>query len=99
MTNEQIIFNAKQDLAKQGILAYTGREIIVKVADEDVIIKEVEEIHTYQKWKEMGFQVQKGEKSQVRIKIWKHVKNKKTDEEKMFLKDACFFTSKQVKLV
>lgn len=63
-------------------------------------------LHTYAKWKELGFQVRKGEKSQHYITIWKHVtKSKKateTDEEKpiqkskMFMQRSAFFTVEQV---
>lgn len=102
MTNAMIIMNQQQELAEAGILNYTGREIEVEMPDESVMVfKEVEEIHTYQKWKELGFQVQKGEKAVAQFTIWKHVskKNKETDkdEAKMFMKKASFFKRSQVK--
>lgn len=102
MTNQMIIMMNQVELAKEGILDYTGRTIDVKMPDDSVMsFKEVEEIHTFQKWKSMGFQVQKGEKAVAQFMIWKHVskKNKETDEDesKMFMKKASFFKRSQVK--
>ena len=55
-------------------------------------------------WKELGYQVQKGEKAKAQIIIWKFVSSKKeeSDEEpnsKMFMKKASFFTQAQVKAI
>ena len=101
MTNQMIIMQQQDELAKAGILNYTGREIEVTLPDESVIVfKEVEEIHTYARWKELGYQVQKGEKAVAQFLIWKHTsrKNKETDEEeaRMFMKKASFFKQSQV---
>lgn len=104
MTNEMIIFAEKQRLAEAGILGYTGREF--KGVDGDgneVVFKETEEIHTYNIWKEMGYQVRKGEHAITRITIWKHTAkvNEETGEEKerMFMKTAHFFSRSQVEEV
>lgn len=104
MTNQMIILQQQDELAKAGILNYTGREIEVTLPDESVIIiKEVEEIHTYARWKELNYQVQKGEKAIAQFMIWKHVsgkKKKETDEEstdRMFMKKASFFKRSQVR--
>lgn len=103
MTNQMIILQQQDELAKAGILNYTGREIEVTLPDESVaVFKEVEEIHTYSRWKELGYQVQKGEKAIAQFVIWKHVagkKKKETDEEstdRMFMKKASFFKRSQV---
>lgn len=101
MTNAMIIMNQQQELAKAGILEYTGREIEVKFDDGNTaVFKEVEEIHTYAKWKELNCQVRKGEKAIASFVIWKHTskKNKETgeDEAKMFMKKASFFKRSQV---
>lgn len=60
-------------------------------------------LHTYAKWKQLGYQVKKGEKSMHRITIWKGcTKTIKTDEDTeivsshVFMKEACFFTMAQV---
>lgn len=61
-------------------------------------------IHTYAKWRELGYQVKRGETSQHKITIWKcAVKVKHNDEDnadyessKLFMKTAAFFTVNQV---
>ena len=101
MTNAEIIFNAGQALAKQGIIGYTGNEFeAVNDQGEPVMVKEPEPIHTYAAWKDLGYQVQKGQKAIASFKIWKHTtkENKETgkNESKMFLTTAFFFKSSQV---
>ena len=106
MTNAQIIFNESQRLAKDGVLQYTGREMTYTDADgNQQVIKETEPIHTYNAWKALGFQVQKGQKAVAQFTIWKHC-NGKVDEEtgeekpgKMFMKKASFFTARQVQAI
>ena len=88
MTNEEIIFKASCDLVRAGLLDM----------DEE---NGVEEIHTYDGWKERGYQVQKGCKAVARISIWKQgTKKPKEGEEKgksfFFLKDSCFFRARDV---
>ena len=64
-------------------------------------------LHTYTKWKELGYQVKKGEKSQHHILIWKACTKKVVDTEKqteitttkMIMKVAHFFTLSQVEKV
>lgn len=104
MTNAQIIFNESQRLAAEGIIKYTGRVFKMQdMAGDEVIVKETEEIHTYNAWKDMGFQVQKGEKAVAQFVIWKYrgKVNEETNEEEgqMFMKMASFFTRKQVKAI
>lgn len=101
MTNEQIIFSAAQQLAEAGAIKYTGRVYKARDAAGQVIeLKETEEINTYNAWRALGFQVQKGQKAVARLTIWKHAT--KTDEEtgeeesKMFMKTAAFFAASQV---
>lgn len=101
MTNAQIIFNESQRLAAEGIIKYTGRVFKTQGMDgAEITVKETEAIHTYNAWKEMGFQVQKGQKAVAQFVIWKY--KGKVDEEtgeedgKMFMKKASFFTIDQV---
>lgn len=103
MTNEQIIRNAKQVLAEKGIIEYTGRVFTAKLPDGSIVeVPETEEIHTYNAWKDHGYQVQKGEKAIAQIMIWKYKAGKKNDEAdqeetaKMFMKKAHFFSRRQV---
>lgn len=60
-------------------------------------------IHTYAKWKQLGYQVKRGEKCQHRLTIWKSCTRTKTNADgeevttsKMIMKESCFFTLAQV---
>lgn len=106
MTNADIIFTQSQELMKQGILAPTGRTFTATIIngegeEEEVTVEEAEPIHTYNGWKERGYQVQKGEKAIAQFTIWKHVTKKaeiedEKDEQKMFMKKASWFKASQV---
>ena len=113
MTNQQIIFNAEQELAEQGLIKYTGRTFEMETTEgKKVTVKETEEIHTYNTWKELGYQVVKGQKAVAKITIWKHSKAKVEtvpmqdgkeveyiDHGKMFMKTAAFFSRGQVEAI
>ena len=102
MTNAQIIFIEGQKLAEAGIINYTGRVLkALNPAGEEVEVKETEQIHTYAAWKELGYQVQKGQKAVAKFPVWKYTskKNEETGEEEkahMFMKTASFFRLEQV---
>lgn len=101
MTNAEIIFNASQELAENGIINYTGKTFeAVNGNGEKVLVKETEAIHTYAAWKALGYQVQKGQKAVASFRIWKHTvkEDKETGdkENRMFMTKAFFFTSAQV---
>lgn len=86
MTNEEIIFNERIDLAAKGIIKYTGRNIRVAWHNDDgtteeKIIPEPEEIHTFEGWKARGYMVQKGQHAKAAFTIWKAAKKKQTAEE------------------
>ena len=60
-----------------------------------------EEIHTFQRWKELGFSVRKGEHAVAKFPIWKMATKKDDDgEEKAtghcFGKMSFFFSTAQV---
>lgn len=60
-----------------------------------------EEIHTFQRWKALGYSVKKGEHAVSKIPIWKMAtrKNKDGEEEetgRMFIKTSAFFSTAQV---
>lgn len=109
MTNSEIIERNKQSLAAQGILSYTGRVLEgTSVDGTPVSIPEVEAIHTFNGWKQLGFKVKKGEHAVARFTIWKYSSKWALEVEteegekravaagKMFLKESCWFTFKQV---
>ena len=60
----------------------------------------VEPVHTYAKWQELGFQVQKGQKALFKTAIYKCVEKKDADgnitSKKMFPKMSAFFGKSQV---
>ena len=111
MTNAQIIMNEAINLLENGIIKGTGRMFEAVIIDQDgnetkKLVEEPEEIHTYAKWKQLGYQVKKGEKAKASFTIWKCVAGKKEEEEsdqepdnKMFMKKAHFFTIDQVEKI
>lgn len=107
MTNAMIIMLEQEKLAAEGILTYTGKMLRgINPAGEEVEFPEVEPIHTYLKWKELGYQVKKGETAFIKFPIWKYTKKKKTETEEeaqergyCFMKVSAFFTRKQVERI
>lgn len=57
-----------------------------------------EDIHTFQKWKAMGYSVRKGEKAIAKFPIWKYTVKEKDGEEEAhtFMKMSCWFSTSQV---
>lgn len=110
MTNAEIIYNAQIELMEQGIIKGTGRMMKAIITDADgneteQLIEEPEVIHTYGGWRELGYQVKKGQKAKASFTIWKYVKPKKKDgneeepEARMFMTKASFFTIEQVEKI
>ena len=110
MTNAQIIMNESINLLENGIIKGTGRMLEALIVDKDgnetkKLVEEPEAIHTYAVWKQLGFQVRKGEKAKASFTIWKCVAGKKEEEcdeqpeNKMFMKKAHFFTIDQVEKI
>ena len=67
------------------------------------VISESEVIHTFAKWKSLGYAVKRGEKAITKLTIWKHTSkvNAETQEEEtaMFMKTAAFFSTSQVEKI
>lgn len=111
MTNNEIVFAESLKAFEKGLLKETGRKITVELQDgTKKEINELEEIHTFNGWKERGYSVKKGEKSKIKFPIWKYtakkieIENKngekeETEKTNMFLKMSSFFTSAQVEPV
>lgn len=109
MTNAQIIFENRIFLMQEGLIKGTDQMITIQSDDQEQQIPMPEEIHTYNGWKKLGYQVQKGEHAVAKFPIWKYkVTGKKQEEEagedeeqpqkgKMFKKVAFFFTIDQVR--
>ena len=103
MTNEEIIFRESVALMNQGILKCAGKMPCVDPdTGEEKEVDMPECIHTFKGWKELGYQVKRGEHAKAKFSIWTPVKQTKKDDEeveakpKMYLKDAYWFTSDQV---
>lgn len=86
-------------------------EQIIKTAKINLIksgkIQPDDEIHTYNHWKKLGYQVFRGEKAVIALNIWKafNAVKKEDDEEqpdgvgvetRMSMKKAYFFSTNQV---
>ena len=112
MTNARIILNESVRLMEEGVLKGTGQ--FVEIENEDGTTSQLElpePIHTFQKWKELGYSVKKGEKSTIKFPIWKHTTKEKPVEEltgnpiedapitNMFMKVSAFFTFAQVEKI
>ena len=104
MTNQQIISNASFELLKAGKIKSTGRTLkFVDAAGNVTVSPEPEEIHTYQTWLDLGYQVQRGQRAVAKLTIWKHTIRKakaedgsETETEHMFPKNSAFFARHQV---
>lgn len=109
MTNAEIITREAERLMNAGIIGTTGRTFRAVVIDKDgneqeKDIPEPEPIHTYNGWKERGYQVKRGSKAIAKFAIWKQVvkKAKKEDEKDtplMIMKTAAWFSLSQVEPV
>ena len=105
ITNAEIIFKESQELLKQGILKPTGRIFVQELPDGSKIeVPEAEPIHTCNGWKELGYQVKKGQHAKASFPIWKYLgkKDEETGEEKdgrCYPKKAFWFTFDQVEKV
>lgn len=108
MNNATIILNNSFELMAQGILKGSGRFIEVETEEGVKSMELPEEIHTYARWKELGYQVRKGEHSNIKFHIWKHAGKKRSDNEesaeeikggRCFMKLSAFFTAAQVEKI
>lgn len=102
MTNAQIILKNSIKLMEQGILKPTGKTFVYKDDEgNEREYQEPEQIHTYEAWKELGYQVKRGQKAKCSFTIWKYTQKEKDGEkeERMFMKKASFFTFDQVEAI
>lgn len=105
MTNIEIILRESLELMKQGVLKPTGRIFVQELPDgSKVELPEPEQIHTYNGWKDLGYQVKRGEHAKATFPIWKYSgkKDEETGEQTdghCFLKKSFWFTFDQVEKV
>lgn len=81
-------------------------EEIIQNTKKALGMGEFESLHTFQKWKEMGFKVKKGEHATVCTKLWKRKSKKvelddgkETEESNFFLAKAFLFKLDQVERI
>lgn len=83
-------------------MAVSNNQIIL---ENKILLGINEEIHTFEKWKSLGYAVKKGEKSTIKFPIWKYAGKKIKDEESgevtesnphCFMKMSAFFKRSQV---
>lgn len=109
MTNAEIIFKNRVFLMENGVIkGIEGTNLKWKdeLGEREILMPE--EIHTFQVWKKLGYQVQRGEHAVAKFPVWKfRASGKKEDQEaedeeqpqkgRCFMKLAFFFTVDQVK--
>lgn len=104
ITNSEIILRESLNLVKSGILKTTGRVFVQELPDgSKVELPEPEPIHTYNGWKDLGYQVKKGEHAKASFPIWKWAgkKDEETGEEsgRCWQRKAFWFTADQVEKI
>ena len=54
----------------------------VQIIETEKMLRGIkEEIHTFERWKALGYSVKKGAKSEIKFAIWKYTDGKKKDKE------------------
>lgn len=109
LTNRQIILQNALQLMEQGILKGSGEKAVQELPDGTKIEIELPEvIHTYNGWKERGYQVKRGQKAKATFVIWRYIGKKVQDEEsgaeteidgKCIPKKSSWFTFDQVERI
>lgn len=107
MTNAMIILLESVKLMEAGVLSGTGQVITVEDANGKKELEIPEDIHTYQHWKSLGYQVKKGSKAVAQFPIWKYTAKRTQDESEeqaqesghCFLKMSSWFKKDQVEEV
>ena len=93
MTNQEIIF-------KEACMAklYTEEEALAIIAEHGSL-----SLHTYATWKQLGYQVKKGEHALITCKLWKKKQSKDDDENDpdapMYLVKSFLFSKDQVEAI
>lgn len=90
-------------------MAITNNQIVMAAWLELVaagIIDESEDLHTFDYWRKCGYTVKRGEKAITSLMIWKHTTKHTTnddgsitDDSRMFMKKAYFFSTNQVEKI
>ena len=86
MTNNSIILNAA---ISSGIISAEDAAQYIKAG-------KLLPIHTYAEWRSMGYQVKTGEHASLAVALWKQIKDKDGDDDRMIRSMAYLFTAAQV---
>ncbi|MBR4589650.1 MAG: hypothetical protein IKO36_03210 [Bacteroidaceae bacterium] len=110
MTNEMIIMMESVRLMKEGVIKGTGKFAEAEINGKIEKFEIPEEIHTYERWRKMGYQVQKGQTSFIKFKVWFYTgrngrsqeveegaENSRQQRGKCYMRMTAFFTADQVK--
>ena len=97
MTNAMIVLMESVKLMEQGKLKGTGQFIDLETENGIKRLEMPEAIHTYKIWQDLGYQVRKGETSEIKIRIWKYDnrrrrRNSEESEEETQNSERCFKT-------
>ena len=93
MNNEEIIFQERLRLVREGIIEKVLVEHLTP-SGEKIEFHEPEEIHTLKKWEKLGYKKKKGESPITTLKIWKPYHNK--NGKGLCFKPADFYILKQM---
>ena len=86
-------------------MAGIKNEVLIALQEAELIraglMSADEEIHTFQRWKALGYSVKKGEHAIAKFPVWKPSTKKDDDGEetttgRMFMKTSAFFKTSQV---
>ena len=107
MTNAMIILFEQVKLMEDGKIGTTGRTFTFEDGEGNVKeLPEPEPIHTFTKWKSLGYSVKRGEKAIAKFCIWKYSSRKSENDEgeevensRMFMKMSCFFSFSQMEKI
>lgn len=86
-------------------MAGIKNEVLIAMQEAELIraglMSADEELHTFQRWKAMGYSVKKGEHAIAKFPVWKMGTKKDDDGEeettgRMFMKTSAFFKTSQV---
>lgn len=107
ITNAMIILQESVRLMEAGIIRGSGEYAIIDGGDGPRRIELPEALHTFERWKALGYSVKKGEHARAAFDIWKYVSRKSKPQDgdeadagpaggHCIMKKAFFFTRDQV---
>lgn len=83
----------------------TNRDILLEAIETCGLLNKYKEneINSFQKWKELGYKVKRGEKATLKVEMWYPSKYKNNDNEeentRFYMKKTALFTIDQVEKI